>query len=87
LAFPPPTGRAVDSANRHCHIEQVEAVFNRGEARLRHCNPVAWLSPGRQHKQVKPANVTKPFCSTALTSDGVTGISRSTRTKNSASVP
>jgi hypothetical protein len=32
----------------HCHIEQVEAVFDRGEARLRHWNRVAGLSPGRQ---------------------------------------
>src|SRR6202040_2501750 len=31
---------------RHCHIEQVEAVFDRGEARLRHWNRVAGLSPG-----------------------------------------
>ena len=29
-------------------------------ARLRHWNRVAGLSPGRQKKQVKPANVTKP---------------------------
>ena len=32
----------------HCHIEQVGAVFDRGEARLRHWNRVAGLSPGRQ---------------------------------------
>ena len=32
----------------HCHTEQVEAVFDRGEARLRHWNRVAGLSPGRQ---------------------------------------
>ncbi len=32
----------------HCHIEQVEAVFDRGEARLRHWNRVGGLSPGRQ---------------------------------------
>jgi len=31
-----------------CHIEQVEAVIDRGEARLRHWNRVAGLSPGRQ---------------------------------------
>jgi hypothetical protein len=41
---------------RHCHIEQVEAVFDRGEAKLRHWNRVAGLSPGRQYKHVKPAN-------------------------------
>ena len=46
---------------RACHIEQVEAGFDRGEARLRHWNRVAGLSPGRQYKQVKPANVTKPI--------------------------
>ena len=40
---------------RHCHIEQVEAVIGRDEARLRHWNRVAWLSPGRQYKQVKRA--------------------------------
>jgi hypothetical protein len=33
---------------RHCHIEQVEAVIGRDEARLRHWNRVAWLAPGRQ---------------------------------------
>ena len=33
---------------RHCHIEQVEAVFDHGEARLRHWNRLAELSPGRQ---------------------------------------
>ena len=32
----------------HCHIEQVEAVFDRGEARLRHWNRLAGHSPGRQ---------------------------------------
>ena len=32
----------------HCHTEQVEAVFDRGEARLRHWNRLAGLSPGRQ---------------------------------------
>jgi transposase-like protein len=32
----------------YCHIEQVDAVFDHGEARLRHWNRVAWLSPGRQ---------------------------------------
>ena len=32
----------------HCHIEQVEAVIDRGEARLRDWNRVAGLSPGRQ---------------------------------------
>ena len=31
-----------------CHIEQVEAVFDRGEETLRHWNRVARLSPGRQ---------------------------------------
>jgi hypothetical protein len=35
-------------ARRHCHIELVEAVIDRGEARLRHWNRVAGLSPGRQ---------------------------------------
>jgi hypothetical protein len=30
----------------HCHIGQVEAVFDRGEVRLRHWNRVAELSPG-----------------------------------------
>jgi hypothetical protein len=45
----------------HCHIEKVETVFNRGEARLRHWNRVAWLSPGRQYKQVKTANGTEPY--------------------------
>jgi len=34
------------STLRHCHIEQLEAIFNRGEARLRHWNRVAGLSPG-----------------------------------------
>src|SRR6202040_1763534 len=29
----------------HCHTEQVEAVFDRGEARLRHCNRLAGHSP------------------------------------------
>jgi Protein of unknown function (DUF2924) len=44
-----PLGRgAVKPAPRHCHIEQVEAVFGRSEARLRHWNRVAGLSPGRQ---------------------------------------
>ena len=33
---------------RHCHIEQVVAVIDRGEARLRHWNRVAGLSPGSQ---------------------------------------
>jgi hypothetical protein len=32
----------------HCHTEQVEAVFDRGEARLRHWNRLAGHSPGRQ---------------------------------------
>jgi hypothetical protein len=32
----------------HCHTDQVEAVFDRGEARLRHWNRLVWLSPGRQ---------------------------------------
>ena len=32
----------------HCHIEQVKAVLDRGEARLRHWNHIAGLSPGRQ---------------------------------------
>jgi transposase-like protein len=32
----------------HCHTEQVEAVFDRGEARLRHWNRLAGLSPGTQ---------------------------------------
>jgi hypothetical protein len=33
--------------NGLCHTEQVEAVFDRGEARLRHWNRLAGLSPGR----------------------------------------
>src|ERR1700722_6294572 len=33
---------------RHCHTEQVKAVFDRGEARLRHWNRLAGHSPGRQ---------------------------------------
>jgi hypothetical protein len=40
--------RAISSLRRHCHTEQVEAVFDRGEARLRLWNRSAWLSPGRQ---------------------------------------
>ena len=32
----------------HCHTEQVEAVFDRGEARLRHWNRLARHSPRRQ---------------------------------------
>jgi predicted transposase YbfD/YdcC len=32
----------------HCHILQVETDIDRGEARLRHWNRVAGLSPGRQ---------------------------------------
>ena len=32
----------------HCHIEQVEAVFDLGEARLRHWKSLAGLSPGRR---------------------------------------
>ena len=52
----PATGRlaAVSRARpscrreRHCHTEQVEAVFDRGEARLKHCNRLAGHSPGRQ---------------------------------------
>ena len=40
--------QSCDTVGRHCHIEQVEALIDRGEARLRHWNRVAWLSPGRQ---------------------------------------
>jgi hypothetical protein len=36
-----------ETASWRCHVEQVEAVFDRGEARLRHWNRVAGLSPGR----------------------------------------
>ena len=38
----------VTRQSRHCHTEQVEAVFDRGEARLRHWNRLAWHSPGGQ---------------------------------------
>jgi Zn-dependent protease len=38
----------IDLFGRHCHIEQVEAVIDHGEAKLRHWNHVAGLSPGRQ---------------------------------------
>jgi uncharacterized protein (TIGR02391 family) len=39
----PLSHRKVGNADpaRHCHTEQVEAVFDRGEARLRHCNRLA----------------------------------------------
>jgi hypothetical protein len=33
---------------RHSHIEQVKAVLDRGEARLRHWNHIAGLSARRQ---------------------------------------
>jgi predicted restriction endonuclease len=39
-------GPMLEALKRHCHIEQVESVFDRGEARLRHWNRVAELSPG-----------------------------------------
>jgi hypothetical protein len=56
---------------RHCYIEQVEAVFDRGEARLRHWNRLAGLSPGRQYKHVKPANVTKPAMERVDRAEGI----------------
>jgi hypothetical protein len=39
---------ALMGAGWHCHTKQVEAVFDRGEARLRHWNRLAGHSPGRQ---------------------------------------
>ena len=39
---------AVDGATIELRIRISRAVFDRGEARLRHWNRVAGLSPGRQ---------------------------------------
>jgi hypothetical protein len=37
----------VEDGLGHCHIEQVEAVIDHGEARLRHWNRLAGLSPAK----------------------------------------
>src|SRR6266852_2882011 len=57
-----PDGSIVDDTGEgHCHIKQVEAAFGWRCVSVSLWNRVTWLALGKQKKQVKLVDVTKPL--------------------------